>query len=109
MSKPIRMFKLVSGELVLGKYDEQANRLEDVAILQVVPAQQGMQMVMLPYGYPFEQEFKGVISGTHFMFAFSRLPDDLETRYLEACTKLTLAKSGLVGGVADGNGSGLIK
>ena len=59
MSKPIRLFKLVTGELVLGKFDEEANMLEDVAIIQVVPTQQGVQMMMLPYGYPFEQEFKG--------------------------------------------------
>ena len=63
MSKPIRLFKLVTGELVLGKFDEEANMLEDVAIIQVVPTQQGVQMMMLPYGYPFEQEFKGSISG----------------------------------------------
>ena len=62
MSKPIRLFKLVTGELVLGKFDEEANMLEDVAIIQVVPTQQGVQMMMLPYGYPFEQEFKGNIS-----------------------------------------------
>ena len=37
MSKPIRLFKLVTGELVLGKFDEEANMLEDVAIIQVVP------------------------------------------------------------------------
>ena len=36
MSKPIRLFKLVTGELVLGKFDEEANMLEDVAIIQVV-------------------------------------------------------------------------
>ena len=41
MSKPIRLFKLVTGELVLGKFDEEANMLEDVAIIQVVPTQQG--------------------------------------------------------------------
>ena len=35
MSKPIRLFKLVTGELVLGKFDEEANMLEDVAIIQV--------------------------------------------------------------------------
>ena len=34
MSKPIRLFKLVTGELVLGKFDEEANMLEDVAIIQ---------------------------------------------------------------------------
>ena len=108
MSKPIRMFKLVSGELVLGKYDEDTNLLEDVAIMQIVPTQQGVQMMMLPYGYPFEQEFKGTISGKHFIFEYKRLPDDLETRYLEACTNLTLSTGGLAGSPA-GNVTGLIK
>ena len=87
MSKPIRLFKLVTGELVLGKFDEEANMLEDVAIIQVVPTQQGVQMMMLPYGYPFEQEFKGSISGEHFMYEYKKLPDDLETKYLEALSK----------------------
>ena len=95
--KPIRLFKLVTGELVLGKFDEEANMLEDVAIIQVVPTQQGVQMMMLPYGYPFEQEFKGSISGEHFMYEYKKLPDDLETKYLEACTNLTLSTGGLVG------------
>ena len=97
MSKPIRLFKLVTGELVLGKFDEEANMLEDVAIIQVVPTQQGVQMMMLPYGYPFEQEFKGIISGEHFMYEYKKLPDDLETKYLEACTNLTLSTGGLAG------------
>ena len=77
MSKPIRLFKLVTGELVLGKFDEEANMLEDVAIIQVVPTQQGVQMMMLPYGYPFEQEFKGNISGEHFMYEYKKLHYDL--------------------------------
>ena len=98
MSKPIRLFKLVTGELVLGKFDEEANMLEDVAIIQVVPTQQGVQMMMLPYGSPFEQEFKGSISGQHFMYEYKKLPDDLETKYLEACTNLTLSTGGLAGG-----------
>ena len=58
MSKPIRLFKLVTGELVLGKFDEEANMLEDVAIIQVVPTQQGVQMMMLP--------FRTGIQGQHF-------------------------------------------
>ena len=95
MSKPIRLFKLVTGELVLGKFDEEANVLEDVAIIQVVPTQQGVQMMMLPYGYPFEQEFKGTISGKHFMYEYKRLPDDLETKYLDARTTLPLPRGGL--------------
>ena len=82
MSKPIRLFKLVTSELVLGKFDEEANMLEDVAIIQVVPTQQGVQMMMLHYGYPFEQEFKGSISGEHFKYEYKKLPDDIENKYL---------------------------
>ena len=37
-------------------------------------------MMMLPYGYPFEQEFKGSISGEHFMYEYKKLPDDLENQ-----------------------------
>ena len=97
MSKPIRMFKLVTGELVLGKYDEAADVLEDVAILQVLRAQQGIQIAMLPYGYPFEQKFEGKIAGRNFLYAYSRLPDEMDTKYLEACSKLTIVKgNGLI-------------
>ena len=49
--------------------------------------------MMLPYGYPFEQEFKGSISGEHFMYEYKKLPDDLETKYLEACTNLTCPRA----------------
>lgn len=109
MSKPIRLVKLVTGEMALGKFDAEANVLEDVAIIQIVPTQQGVQMMMLPYGYPFEQEFTGTLSGQHFMYEYKRLPDDLETRYLEACTNLTLSTGGLVGGGSAGKITPIIK
>ena len=57
MALPVRLVKLVTGELALGKFDAETDTLKDVAILQIVPTQQGVQMMMLPYGYPFEQEF----------------------------------------------------
>lgn len=97
MAHTIRLVKLVTGELILGKYDEATETMNDVAIIQVVPAQQGVQMMMLPYGYPFEQEFTGSIEAKHFMFTYKRLPDDLETKYLEACSNLTLSTGGLSG------------
>lgn len=97
MAHNIRFVKLVTGELALGKYDEAAETLNDVAIIQAVPAQQGMQVMMLPYGYPFDQEFTGSIEAKHFMFTYKRLPDDLETKYLEACSNLTLSTGGLSG------------
>lgn len=88
MAYDVRLVKLVTGELAIGKYDDEA--LSDVAILQVVPSQQGVQMMMLPYGYPFEQEFTGRIEARHFIYAYDKLPDGLEAKYLEACTNLTL-------------------
>lgn len=110
MAYTIRLVKLVTGELVLGKYDEAADIINDVAIIQVVPAQQGVQMMMLPYGYPFEQEFTGSIEAKHFMYAYKRLPDDLETKYLEACSNLTLSTGGLSGmNLKSPGSSGLIK
>ena len=60
MSKPIRLFKLVTGELVLGKFDEEANMLEDVAIIQVVPTQQGVDDASL------RLSFRTGIQGQHF-------------------------------------------
>ena len=88
MAYDIRMVKLVTGELVIGKYTEEG--LNDAAILQVVPVQQGgVQMMMLPYGYPFEEEFKGSIEARHFLYQYSKMPEGLEQKYLEACTNLT--------------------
>lgn len=95
MAYDIRLMKLVTGELVIGKYDQEKDCLNDVAAIQSIPTQQGVQMMMLPYGYPFEQEFEGVISARHFLYEYKRLPDDLETKYFEACTNLTLSGSGL--------------
>jgi len=90
MAYDIRMVKLVTGELVIGKYTEAG--ISDAAILQVVPVQQsGVQMMMLPYGYPFEEEFKGSIEARHFLYVYSKLPEGLEQKYLEACTNLTLS------------------
>ncbi len=95
MAYTIRLVKIVTGELVLGKYDADAKELKDVALMQIVPTQQGVQMLMLPYGYPFEQEFSGTIREEHFMYEYSRLPDDLETKYMEAISNLTLNTGGL--------------
>ncbi len=97
MAYTIKLVKLVSGELVLGKYDEQSKTLTEVAALQMMPTQQSMQLLMLPYGYPFEQDFNGTIHQQHFMYEYKKLPDDIETRYMEAISNLTLNTGGLGG------------
>jgi len=90
MAYDIRMVKLVTGELALGKYTEEG--ISDAAILQVAPAKDGgVQMMMLPYGYPFEDKFEGSIEARNFLYVYKSLPEGLEAKYLEACTNLTLA------------------
>lgn len=109
MAYDIRLVKLVTGELVMGKYDEEKDVLNDVAILQTVPQQQAVQMVLLPYGYPFESEFCGSIQGNCFLYRYSNTPEELQNKYIEATTNLTMA--GGLGKLQFGSNppSGLIK
>ena len=94
MAYDIRLMKLTNGEVVLGKYDGDENKLKDVALLQTVPTEQGVQMLLLPYGYPFEQEIDGEISLDHVMYEYKNPPEDLKTKYMEATSKLTLSTAG---------------
>lgn len=91
MAYDIRLMKLVTGELVMGKYDEKTDSISDVAAIQTIPSQQGVQMMMLPYGYPFEPDFNGKIEGKYFIYRYSNTPKELQDKYIEACTNLTTA------------------
>jgi hypothetical protein len=112
MAYDIRLFKLVTGELVIGKFDAAQDCINDVAALQTVPTQQGgVQMLMLPYGYPFETEFCGVIPGSFFLYRYKNTPEELQNKYLEATTNLTLSSGfGKIqgGGMGGGLGGGLL-
>lgn len=106
MAYDIRLVKIVTGELIIGKFDADADALTDVAIMQTVPTQQGVQLMILPYGYPFEQEFTGRIAAKHFLYEYSKVPQDVQDKYLEACSNLSLSSGGLdpKGGVQGGSG-----
>lgn len=91
MAYDIRLMKLVTGELVIGKYDEAKDSLSDAAAIQTIPSQQGVQMMMLPYGYPFEPDFSGTIEGKFFLYRYAATPKELQDKYIEACTNLTVA------------------
>ena len=94
MAYDIRLAKLVNGETVLGKWDEAENAIKEPAVLQTVPTEQGVQMMLLPYGYPFDQDFGGTISLDHVIFQYKTCPDELEKKYLESTTNLTLSTPG---------------
>jgi hypothetical protein len=107
MAYDVRLVKIVTGELIIGKFDAEANVLKDVAIIQTVPTQQGVQLVMLPYGYPFDQEVCGHIESKHFLYEYAHTPQDVQDKYLEVCSKLSLSSGGLNPNPGQG-GSGLI-
>ncbi|MCT4533955.1 hypothetical protein [Halodesulfovibrio sp.] len=95
MAYEIKLVKLVSGDMLIGKANVEDNMLTDVAVLQTVPTQQGVQMMLLPFGYPFEQDFDAKISTEHVIYEYKECPEDLKTKYLEATSNLTVSTGGL--------------
>ncbi len=96
MDQDIRVFKLVTGEVVIGIYDETKNVLCETATIQSIPAQQGgMQMVIAPYGIPFENTLCATIEGKHFLYNYSGIPQELKNKYLEVAANI--AKNGSFG------------
>jgi len=93
MSYDIRLVKLINGETVLGKWDEESNTLKDLTILQTVPTQQGVQMMLMPFGYPFETEISGEIKGEHILYTYKNFPEELKNKYIEATSNLTISSA----------------
>jgi hypothetical protein len=90
----IKLVKLINGDMVLGKWDENEGKLKDPAVLQTFPTQQGgVQMALLPFGYPFDQEIEGEIDKEHIMYWYKNLPDDLKNKYMEAASNLTISSA----------------
>jgi len=114
MDYDIRLVKLISGDMVVGKFDEAGKKIEDPATIQTMPTQQGTQMVLLPFGYPFDQEMHGEISTEHVLFEYKTCPEELKTKYIEAVTNISMSSGGLdlsggagSDGVGGGGGGGL--
>lgn len=93
MAYDIRLVKIINGETVLGKWDEASQTLTEVAILQTVPTQQGVQMMLMPFGYPFETAIDGSIKGEHILYTFKTFPEELKNKYLEATSNLTISSA----------------
>lgn len=94
MAREIHLVKLISGDMVIGKLDEQEGKIKDPAILQTIPTQQGsVQMALLPFGYPFDTEIEGEIPLEHVIYRYKNLPEDLKNKYIEASSNLTISSS----------------
>ena len=108
MAYDIRLVKLVNGEMILGKWEEADGKIKEPAILQTIPTQQGgMQMLLLPFGYPFDQEIDGEIEIRHVLFQYKNVPEELKTKYLEATTNLTLSAPGNLRNLGGVGGQGV--
>ncbi len=80
MSKPIRCSNS-SPANCSRKFDEEANMLEDVAIIQSFPPNRCSDddaSLRLSFRTEFKAHFR-----EHFMYEYKKLPDDLETKYLK--------------------------
>lgn len=95
MPYDIRLAKIVGGEMVIGKYSEEEKALTDVAVLQTLPSEQCVQILLLPYGYPFDQAFDAKISYEHVLYQYKNCPSDIKDRYLEATSNITLSTGNL--------------
>lgn len=108
MSYDIRLVKLVSSEMIIGKFKEEDGKkmLTDAAVVQTVPSQQGVQMMLLPFGYPFDNDIDAEISYDYVIYEYKNLPDEMKTKYLEAASNLTLSAPGGMGNLGAGGGLG---
>ncbi|WP_461210990.1 hypothetical protein [Desulfocurvus sp. DL9XJH121] len=107
MAYDIRLVKLINGEMVIGKFEERdgGQVLKDTAVLQTVPTQQGVQMMLLPFGYPFDNEIDAEIDYKHVLYTYKKVPADLEKKYIEAASGLAMAGAGDLAGLGGGAGA----
>ena len=67
-------------------------------------------MILLPFGYPFENELAGEINYAHVLYEFKNFPEELKTKYMEASSNLTLSSPNdlsRLGNLAGGAGGNL--
>ena len=94
MQYDVRLVKLVSGDTVMGNYDAENKTLNDVVLIQAVPAMTGsVQLAMLPFGFPYEEEINAKLDERHIMYWFAKVPEELKNKYLEAKSSIKIASS----------------
>ena len=87
----IRLGKLVSGDFVIGVNDEENKGIKNIGALQFVPAETGdMSVALIPFGFPFENEFTGFISQDKIIYEIEKVPEDLQNKYTEATSNIKL-------------------
>ncbi|MGE4496580.1 MAG: hypothetical protein AB7E48_01770 [Deferribacterales bacterium] len=98
----IKFVKLVSGDTCIGIKDDEKNILKDVAVVQAVPmGGSGIQIAILPFGFPYEDEIGGEIGWDKVMYVYAEFPEDIKNKYIEAKSGIRMAGGmGGLGGAA---------
>ncbi len=93
----VKMAKLVTGEVVVGKLNEADNTLVEVVVLQPTTPQQQQQgqgnIMLLPYGVPFTQKIEAKISLAHAIMVYQEVIGDIQEKYLELMEKARQANA----------------
>ncbi len=87
----IKIVKIVTGETVIGT--KVLDGLEDVALIQVIPSSGGIQLAILPYGFPFEEKIGGKIASDKIVYEFKDVPEDIKNKYLEAKSDIKISST----------------
>ena len=110
MQYDVRLVKLVNGDTVMGNYDADNKTLNDVVVIQAVPTATGsVQLAILPFGFPYEEEITAKVDERHIIYQYAKVPEELKNKYLEAKSNIKIASSmSKVTGGKDGGGSILL-
>jgi hypothetical protein len=90
----------------MGNFDEEAKRIKEVVMIQTIPTAGGVQLAILPYGFPYEDEINGEIDGKFIIYEYTKVPEDLKKKYLEAKSNIKIASS--LDGLSGKGGGGLL-
>ncbi len=94
MASDIRLFKLVTGEVVIGEYDASTDTVSAVCSVQRANTKDGgMQLIMVPYGVPFETTLGGAIEGKNILYRYMETPQELQDKYTEIIENIKKAGS----------------
>lgn len=89
-----RLAKIVTGEIVMGIDAPELGGIKDVANVQIIPSGGGMQLALLPFGFPFEEDIKGFIANDKVIYEIEKIPSELIDKYTEAKSNIRIAKTG---------------
>lgn len=80
------------GDWVIGRRSKDGTSVENVGIIQFAPSQVGgMQVAILPVGFPFDSGFDGSLPMTALVYFVDKIPTEIENKYIEVSSGILLS------------------